>query len=179
MWDFGEDFNAKEFCDENTAKLSLAIAFMANAKILKVVPNKVLTRAIVRVKHGKKLLCVEVGIDSPYTVKERLLYKVLRKFGVPRPWTSWTWRIRCEKKMLDEMERRGATGFGRAEHAVDRLCWSKAFEEMKKNHKIQSELNRALATLKNARAAGATPRQMHKLINQIMNEEIIAEVQAS
>jgi hypothetical protein len=176
MWDFGKDFDAKKHCDENAAKLSLAVAFMANAKLLRVVPNEACTRVVVRMRLGKKVVRVEVDADSPYSTEEKLLDKVLRKFGVPRP---WTWSTKCSRDIVKEMERRGALGFERARDAVYRFCDSKALEKTRKDHKVQGELNRARAVLKNARAAGATPRQMRKLISQIMAEEAVAEVQSS
>lgn len=179
MWDSGKDFDAKKHCDEHAAKLSLAVAFMANAKVLKVKPNEACTQIIVRMRLGKKIVRVEVDADSPYGAKEKLLDKVLRKFGVPRPWSSWTWRTKIAQDVIKEMERRGADGFKLAEDATRRFCDGAAFEKKRADHKIRGELNRALASLRNARAAGATPRQMRKLISQIMAEEAVAEVQSA
>lgn len=173
------DKTAQDFCDEHAAKLSLAVAFLANAKVLKVVPNEAHTRVVVRMRLGKKIVRVEVDADSPYGAKDKILEKVLRKFGVPRPWNSCVWETKMKSDVIKEMERRGADGFKAAEDVVNRFCRSAAFEKTRANHKIQGELNRARAALKNARAAGATPRQMRKLISQIMNEEVVAEVQSA
>jgi hypothetical protein len=180
----------QEFCAMHEDKVALAVAFLANAKPIKMSYNRTRTKMVLGLVHGARKVTVQVPIVDKHPSSDffeagewmdSLLLAVLRSFGLKRNWEKFKsmrplWVNHFV--LTEEIWRRGGKkGFNLIDKQIHNLLKSGKPQKDRDAWKIQAELNRALAFLRRARKFGATPRQMRKLTSIILTEEIVMEIQ--
>jgi hypothetical protein len=180
---------AKNFCDLHAKGVGLLVAFLANAKLGRPSFNKPGTRMMLELRHGKKRVRVSVfvcdkdkwGSFDLGTWEEHLMDRLFFAFGLGdalRVLRNGPDRYSMHRLLREELARRsGVNVFRDVEDAATETLATGAPQAKLKKRACQGELNRALAHLRKARKLGATPRQMKKLVSQIMAEEAVLEVQ--
>lgn len=182
----------EEFCKTHNAKVSDLVAFLANARLGRVVFNKSYTKMTLCLRRGKKRVSVEIPVvdrdprfktfDLGDDWTEKLMMNLVRSFGLGYDWSSFRWPVSWGMKssMVQEVKRRGgSSGFDLLDERIQDLLGSGEPQRKRDERKRQGELNRALAHLRKARKLGASARQMAKLTRTILAEEAVAEVQAA
>lgn len=187
MDEFGK--TTKEFCDENAAKASLIVAFLANAKLVKPSYNKSFTIVYVGLRFDKKTVKVAARIPDldQFDADSQLIWSLFKKFGLRLEWRDWSqsrsrsiMRHYIQREMKEELVRRGGgRGFSQLAAQLRTLRISREPEKKREARKIQGDLNRALAAMRAARRSGATLRQLNKLARTVMAEEAVEHVHES
>lgn len=182
----------EEFCMAHPAKVADLVAFLANAKLLRMTYNKARTRMMLGLRRGDRTVRVSVPIVDRHPKyncfdtgewKDDFLAALLRSFSLGHEWRAFKSRQSSwmsNSGLLEEIRRRGGrNGLELLDAQVSERLQSGEPQKVRDERRRTGELNRALASLRKARKLGATPRQMRKLVSQIMNEEAVMEVQAA
>jgi len=181
----------EEFCSAHADKVADLVAFLANAKLLRMAYNKTRTRMVLGLARGDRKITVQVPIvdrhpkyncfDTGEWKDKDLVQALLSAFGLRSDWDAFkrsksSWMSNAG--LIEERRRRGGRrGLEMLDEQATELLQSGEPQRKRDERKLAGELNRALACLRKARKLGATPRQMRRLVAHIMAEEAVVEVQ--
>lgn len=181
----------EEFCAAHPDKVADLVAFLANAKLLRMTYNKTRTRMVLGLVRGDRKIAVQVPIvdrhpkydcfDTGEWKDKDLVQALLSAFGLRGDWDAFkrsksSWMSNAG--LIEELRRRGGRrGLEMLDEQATELLQSGEPQRKRDERKLAGELNRALACLRKARKLGATPRQMRRLVAHIMAEEAVVEVQ--
>lgn len=177
--------DAITFCNLHAAKVSLIVAFLANAKPLCPKYNKACTAIRLGLRFGKKIVTFQSDIevlmsDNPDI---KLMDRLFHRFGLGSQWHIQKQQIPRYATLCDmkkELKKRGGSaGFDLLENMCYDLKKSGVPQKKRTAVILRNELARAQSAVRKARKSGATVRQLNKLVRTVMGEEAVAEVQGS
>lgn len=178
------DMTAEEVCTSVSAKLSLMIAFLANAKPARVSYNRACTKVRVGLRFDGKAVMIDVAVEEMLTGDSdyKFMDKLFSRFGLSSEWARHKHDAgyKAQLEMKKELERRGGkAGFEALEEALYELHKSGVPQKKRAARRVQGDLARALSAVRRARKSGATVRQLNKLVRDVLGEEAVLEVQSS